>query len=62
MGWLDEENDEDKGYAYVYRGWLWFVISYKEGFGWEQFQETVNDIVDDDNMIFKLWKLLYEVT
>jgi hypothetical protein len=49
-----EENSEERGYAYVYRGWLWFVVSYKEGFGWEQFQEKVHDMVDDDNDIFKL--------
>ena len=49
-----EENSDERGYVYAYRGWLWFVISYKESFGWQEFQETVNDIVDDDNQIFKL--------
>ena len=49
-----EENSDERGYVYAYRGWLWFVISYKESFGWNEFQETVNDIVDDDNDIFKL--------
>ena len=49
-----EENSDERGYVYAYRGWLWFVISYKESFGWKEFQETVNDIVDDDNDIFKL--------
>tara|TARA_R110002153_G_scaffold20638_3_gene69811 strand:- start:952 stop:1128 length:177 start_codon:yes stop_codon:yes gene_type:complete len=33
-----EGEDEEKGYAYVHRGWLWFVISYREGFGWEESQ------------------------
>ena len=46
-----EENDDDKGYAYVFRGWLWFVVSYKVGFGWKEFQETVNNTVDDDNKL-----------
>jgi len=49
-----DENSDERGYVYAYRGWLWFVISYKESFGWQEFQETVNDIVDDDNDIFKL--------
>ena len=39
-----EENSEERGYAYVFRGWLWFVVSYKEGFGWKEFQETIKDI------------------
>ena len=30
-----EDEREEKGYAYVFRGWLWFVITWKEGFGWE---------------------------
>jgi hypothetical protein len=42
-----EQNSEERGYAYVHRGWLWFVVSYKEGFGWEQFQETVKSINED---------------
>ena len=33
-----EGEDETKGYAYAHRGWLWFVISYREGFGWEESQ------------------------
>ena len=49
-----EENSDERGYAYAYRGWLWFVLSYRESFGWQDFQETVNDIVEDDNKIFKL--------
>ena len=49
-----EGEDEERGYAYAYRGWLWFVLSWKESFGWQNFQKTVNDIVDDDNKIFKL--------
>ena len=42
-----EGNNEDKGYAYVYRGWLWFVISYKEGFGWNDFQQIIEQSVSD---------------
>ena len=42
-----EGEKEEKGYVYVHRGWLWFVVSYKEGFGWEQFQETIKDINED---------------
>ena len=30
-----EDEREEKGYAYVFRGWLWFVITWREGFGWE---------------------------
>ena len=52
-----EKNSEDRGYAYVHRGWLWFVVSYKEGFGWKEFQENIKKTVDEisnDNNIFKL--------
>ena len=42
-----EDNSEDKGYVYVHRGWLWFVVSYKESFGWKEFQETIHNIVDN---------------
>jgi hypothetical protein len=39
--------EEEKGHVYVHRGWLWFVLSHVVSFGWKEFQETVNDIVDD---------------
>jgi hypothetical protein len=34
-----EGENQDRGAVYVHRGWLWFVISYKETFGWDEFQE-----------------------
>ena len=36
-----EGENKEKGYAYVYRGWLWFVVSYKESFGWKEFQKSI---------------------
>jgi hypothetical protein len=43
-----EGENEDRGVVYVHRGWLWFVISYTETFGWEQFQEIVKNGVKDE--------------
>ncbi len=28
-----EDAKEEKGYAYVHRGWLWFVLSHRVGIG-----------------------------
>ena len=45
---LEYEGDsKDRGVAYIYRGWLWFVISYTETFGWNEFQETIEKSVKE---------------
>ena len=52
-----EKNSKDNGFAYVFRGWLWFVVTYREVFGWKEFQKSVKKTVDEisnDNNIFKL--------
>jgi len=40
-------NNEERGAAYVFHGWLWFVSSYKEEFGWDNFQQTIEQSVSD---------------
>ena len=40
-----EGEKEEKGTAYVYQGWLWFVSSYTEKFGWDDFQQTIENSV-----------------
>ena len=42
-----EGENEDRGTVYVHRGWLWFVISYSETFGWDEFQETIKRSVSE---------------
>tara|TARA_B100001093_G_scaffold6187_1_gene6267 strand:- start:30271 stop:30504 length:234 start_codon:yes stop_codon:yes gene_type:complete len=52
-----EDDREERGYAYIHRGWLWFVLSHRVGFGWKAFHENVKNTIDeisDDNNIFKL--------
>ena len=37
--WIKVElnyKENNKGYAYIHRGWLWFDVSYKESISWEQ--------------------------
>lgn len=41
-----EGENEDRGKVYVYRGWLWFVVSHIESFGWNEFQEAANKAYD----------------
>lgn len=53
-----EDDREEKGYAYIHRGWLWFVLSHRVGFGWEDsLQKNVKKTIKenyDNNNIFKL--------
>ena len=42
-----EGEHEDMGVVYHHRGWLWFVVSYSERFGWDEFQETIKEGLED---------------
>ena len=43
----DDEEKGDRGKVYVHRGWLWFVVTYIETFGWNEFQETIEKSVKE---------------
>ena len=36
-----EGKNEERGYVYVQRGWLWLSWLYTISFGWDDFQECV---------------------
>ena len=38
-----EGKHEDTGVVYHHRGWLWFVVTYTERFGWDEFQDTIKN-------------------
>lgn len=42
-----EGEHQDLGVVYHHRGWLWFVVSYSERFGWDEFQETIKEGLED---------------
>lgn len=52
-----EKNNEDKGHAYIFRGWLCFVITHTESFGWKDFQKNIKKTVDENYDNKKIYKL-----